>query len=161
MVTVTWSFLCSLWSPSLVSVQCSLWSLSLEVFCAAYGHCHLKFSVFLMVTLTWSVLCFFWSPSFLSVQCFLRSLPLEIFCAPYGHCQSEVFCAPYNMANCSTSRHYLYWHVCRPVNIYIMLCNVPLSAVRCNAADLLMILPLMSNCQHCNIIPTDTCSISL
>ncbi len=44
------------------------------------------------------------------------------------------------IARLSQSQHYLHWHVCRPVNIYIMLCNVPLSGVRCNAADLLMIL---------------------
>jgi hypothetical protein len=46
-----------------------------------------------------------------------------------------------DIAKLSAEQHYLHWHLCRPVNIYIMLYNVPLQAVLCNAADLLRLLP--------------------
>ena len=102
------------WSLSLCSVRCSLWSLSLEVFQAPYGHCHLKFSVLLMVAV--NLKC---SVLLIKRQIFLRH---SLICTGTSADLSKFIC--YVMYRCQQfgAMLLIYWWSCpkcQTVNILI------------------------------------------
>ena len=145
-----WSVHCSLWSLSLCSVQCSLWSLSLY---------NVQCSLSLLSLCSLPLLCSgnehpLSSYSLASKRCSSQAhLPLQHSAVPKILQWMSTAIKPRprwrprfcflrrKFSQYFLSHNIIFTGTSADLSTYIMLYNVPLYAVRCNAVDLLGFLP--------------------